>query len=475
MKTVFASILATLLVSTVTLCDEPKEKAQAPAWRQAMTKPNTIYNISDNTLAGLKFTFPGGTIPTQFSNHDGEAGTGGTIFGYGGGAHFRSVGKNGVIVFGSGGENFAGNMTGALNLNGDVAHYEVWQQPTYRLKAEEGAEFYWSPKDAGKLPEKSRFPHLKFDKAKWDGKFPMAIGNWVYSGPMKYVEPAKEVPLGIYRYDHHCYIPAEYTGLGTGVWFIPNAYYMAPGFYYGFDKALSAELWPSGAKKGYSYYQREDTKAWVRLPDAVPESLIHGGFGKQAVGFSSKHKKVVVPHRGARGDCGVFDVSGGIAKGTWSLKPSPKKGSGTVSIYCGKSAMSNGHPRNRAFFVWYFGAASSLNILDLDDRAYPTYSVKLALNGSGQGFGLHYIPALDKFISFGVSGSPAKAHCQLITIPDDLSDTKAYKVENLPLALAPKVDLATSYTSAGMVQYVEKLNCVVFMAVKQPAKAFWIK
>ena len=40
---------------------------------------------------------------------------------------------------------------------------------------------------------------------------------------------------------------------------------------------------------------------------------------------------------------------------------------------------------------------------------------------------------------------------------------------------APGVDLTSSYTSAGMVQDVEKLNCVVFLAVYKPAKAFWIK
>ena len=53
------------------------EQAQMPAWRRKMTAPNTIYDISDNTIISLKCTFPGGTIPAQFSNGDGEAGTGG--------------------------------------------------------------------------------------------------------------------------------------------------------------------------------------------------------------------------------------------------------------------------------------------------------------------------------------------------------------------------------------------------------------
>ena len=63
-------------------------EAPLPKWRESMKEPNIIYDISDNTLISLKFTFPGGVIPTQFSNSDGEPGTGGTIFGYGGGALF---------------------------------------------------------------------------------------------------------------------------------------------------------------------------------------------------------------------------------------------------------------------------------------------------------------------------------------------------------------------------------------------------
>jgi hypothetical protein len=452
-----------------------------PKWRKAMIEPNTIYDISDNTLVSLKFTFPGGKIPTQFSNSDGEAGTGGTIFGYGGGALFGGVGKYGVLVFGSGGENFSGNMTGALKLDGDVAHYEVWQQPIYCTKAEPGAEFYWDPKAAAELPENRRIPHLKFDKSNWDGQFPMAIGNWIYPAPVKYLELADQVPLGQYRYDQHCFIPAEFTGLKTGVWFIPSVCFTAPGFYYGPDKKVLADFWPSGKKKWYAHYQREDTKAWSRMSVPVPETVGPGSFSSQVVGFSTKHKKVIVPYQGVNGDTGVFDVSAGVEKGAWSVKPAQRKGNGTHGLRCGqKSTMSNGHPRNRALFVWYGGCPyggtpTTLCILDLDDPAYPTYAVKLPLKGGGERIGLHYIPSMDRFISFGVGGSPAQVYCQKITIPDKLDDFDAYKVEDLPLAAAPGVDLVSSYTNSGMVQYVEKLDCIVFLATNKPAKAFFVK
>ncbi len=459
----------------------PAPEAPWPKWRRAMSAPNTIYDISDNTIASLTFTFLSNEIPAQFSNCDGAAGTGRTIFGYGGGAHFRGVGPMGVIVFGAGGENFAGNMTGALNLNGDVAHFEVWQQPTYRVKAEPGAEFYWNPKEAEALSEKRKFPLLKFDKTKWDGGFPVIIGGWVYPAPVKYVEPATEVPRAQSRYAQPCFTPAEATGLGTGVWFIPSAHFMAPGFYYGIDPVLCADLWPSGKKKWYAHYQREDTKAWTRISTPVPAHVGPGSFSSQVVGFSAKYKQVIVPLQGPNAETGVFDLSAGVSKGTWSVKPSPKKGDGQAHIRCGqKSAMSNGHPRNRAFFVWYSGnygeAPNGLNILDLDDPAYPIYALKLpGLKGGGERFGLHYIPALDKFISFGVGGNPAQAFCQKITVPEKLSDTASYKVEDLPLSAAPGVDLTSSYTNSGMVQYLENLNCIVFLATARPAKAFVVK
>lgn len=460
----------------------PQADPAWPQWRRTMTEPNTIYDISSNTIASIRFTFPGGKIPAQFSNSDGAAGTGGTIFGYGGGALFRGVGPYGALVFGSGGENFSGNMTGALRLDGDVAHYEVWQQPIYGTNAEPGAEFYWNPEEARALPENRRIPHLQFDKAtNWDGQFPMAIGDWIYPAPVKYLELADQVPLGQYRYDQHCFIPAEYTGLGTGVWFIPGVCFTAPGFYYGPDKKVLADFWPSGKKKWYAHYQREDNKAWARLAIPTPETIGPGSFSSQVVGFSAKHRKVIVPCQGVNGDTGVFDLSAGLTNGTWSVKPAVRKGNGTHALRCGqKSAMSNGHPRNRAFFVWYGagpygGTPESLCILDLDDPAYPTYAVKLPLKGAGERIGLHYIPSLDAFIAFGIWGHPAQILCQKIVIPDKLDDFDAYKVEDLPLAVAPGVDLTSSYTNSGMVQYVEKLHCIVFLAVHTPAKAFWIR
>lgn len=451
-----------------------------PKWREAMKEPNIIYDISDNTLVSLKFTFPGGTIPTQFSNSDGEPGTGGTIFGYGGGALFNGVGKYGVLVFGAGGENFSGNMTGALNLNGDIAHYEVWQQPIYRTKAEPGAEFYFAPKEAETIPEGRKFPHLKFDKTKWDGKFPLAIGGWIYPAPVKHYELADKVPLGQYRYDQHCFIPKEYSGLGAGVWFIPSACFTAPGFYYGPGKEILADFWPSGKKMWHSHFQREDNKAWDRLSVPVPESVGPGSFSSQVVGFSFKHKKIFIPYQGVNGDTGIFDLSTGVEKGTWSVKPSPRKGNGIVALRCGqKSAVSNGHPRNRALFAWYNGPLSkdpdNLCIMDLDDPTLPTYAIKLPLKGLGERIGLHYIPTMDKFISFGICGNPAQVFLQKITIPDNLDNLDGYKVEDLPLAAAPGVDLVSAYTNSGMVQYIEKLNCIVLLATNKPAKAFWIK
>ena len=476
MRICLPAILA-LIAATATAAE-----SSWPKWRQAMTEPNTIYDISSNTIASIKFTFPGGAIPAQFSNSDGAAGTGGTIFGYGGGALFRGVGTNGAIVFGSGGENFSGNMTGVLWLDGDVAHYEVWQQPTYCTNAAPGAEVYWNPKEAEALPENRKIAHLKFDKAtNWDGQFPMAIGGWVYPAPVKYLELADQVPLGQYRYDQHCFIPAEFTGLGAGVWFIPSACFTAPGFYYGPDKKVLADFWPSGKKKWYSHFQREDTRAWARLSVPVHETVGPGSFSSQVVGFSAKYRKVIIPYQGQNGDTGVFDLTNGVTNGVWSVKAAVRKGNSPHALRCGqKSAMSNGHPRNRAIFVWYgsgpyAGTPESLCIMDLDDPAYPTYAVKLPLKGAGERIGLHYIPSMDKFIAFGIWGNPAQIMCQKITIPDKLDDFGAYKVEEMTLTAAPGVDLVSPYTNSGMVQYVEKLNCIVFLAVNKPAKAFFVK
>lgn len=478
------ALILCVFMAQLTCAGESAANATSPSewpkWRRDMTEPNTIYDISDNTLASIKFAFPDGVIPTQFSNSDGEAGTGGTIYGYGGGALFSGIGKHGVLVFGSGGENFSGNMLGVLNLNSDRAHYGVWQEPIYATKAIPGAEFYWDPKAAESLPEGRRFPHLKFDKTKWDGKFPLAIGGWIYPAPVKYLELADQVPLGQYRYDQHCFIPKEYTGLGAGVWFIPSANFTAPGFYYGPEKEVLADFWPSGKKKWYAHYQREDNKSWKRSPVPVPESIGPGSFSSQVVGFSNKHKKVVVPWQGQNADTGVFDLSAGIEKGTWSVVQSPRKGNAAPGMRTGqKSAMSNGHPRNRAFFVWYKGSydksPENLCVMDLDDPALPIYGVKLPLKGQGERFGLHYIPSKNKFISFGIYGNPAQVFLQQITIPDSLADMDGYKIEELPLTGAPGVDLVSAYTNSGMVQYVEKLDCVVFLATRTPAKAFWLK
>lgn len=447
-----------------------------PNWRKRMTSPGTIYNISVNSISTIYFTFPGGEIPSQFSNNDGAAGSGATINGYGGGQWFRDVGDYGVVVFGSGGENFAGNMTGALNLNGAAARLEVWQQPAYSTTPGPGVEFYWNPESAAALPANRRFTTYNFNAASWDKVFPVAIDGWVYSYPMKYVEPLPGVPLGQYRYDQHCFIPKEYTGLGTGVWFIPSSFFMTPGFYYGSNDALMTDFWPGGGKKWYSHYQREDDKAWAHCETPVPEGMAYGSFGNQHVGFSNKYRKVAVPLNGPGGTTGVFDVSRGVENGSWSLQGGTIYG-GSQGGRIGKSAVSNGHPRNRSFMVWlygdYSGSPSGLHVLDFDDPALPVYNVALSgLKGSGENLGVHYIPGLNKFILFSVGTT---AFCQKITVPDDLSNTAGYSVEDVSLALGTGVDLTTSYTASGMVQYIENMNCIVFMGVSRPAKAFWLE
>jgi hypothetical protein len=372
-------------------------------------------------------------------------------------------------------------MTGGLDLNADVAHFSPWNQPAYSLSAADSTEFYWNPTDAAALPANRRFTNYNFDTTTWDRVFPVAINSWVYARPMKYVEPLPGVPLGQYRYDQHCFIPAQYTGMGTGVWFIPTAYFMTPGFYYGSSNALMTDFWPSGRKKWYSHYQREDNKAWAHLDTPIPEFMGTGGFGGQVVCFSEKYRLVVSPLMGTNQQTGLFDCSHGVVNGTWTLKPSVERGysypSNWAYVKIGKSALSNGHPRNRSFMVWFTGGYSAppvgFNILDLDDPAFPTYKVmKSNLKGYGENYGLHYVPSGNKFYLFGASDT---AYCQAITIPDDLSDTAAYVIQDVPLSKAVGVDMTSSYTAAGFVQYVENLDCFVFMAVNRPAKAFFVE
>lgn len=451
-----------------------------PGWRTRMAKPNTLYDISDNTLGELHFFDAGAQIPTQFANaDDGFAGSGGGILGYGGGVLFRDRGPFGVIAFGSGGHNFAGNYTGALDLNRDLAHYEIFQPPLYADHPTPGAEFYWSPTDAAALPAKNQFPHVAFDATKFDGTYPVAIGGWVYPGPVKYLETATNVPTGQYRYDQHFYIPKQFTGLGTGVWFIPANLFITPGFIYGIDGALCSDFWPGGGKKFYSHYQREDTKAWGRTASAIPAGMSPGGFypgffGGSA-GFSEKHKLVFVP-AGSSNEAAVFDLSNGLEQGTWAWRSCALK-SQWRGHALGKSAMSNGHPRNRAFYVWY-GVDNTINVVDLDDPTYPLYAVPLpgllaGPSNLGERAGLHYVPRLDRFVAFGISGSTA--YCQKLKVPDDLSDFASYQLETVALEAAPGVDLSGAYTPSGLVQYVESLDAFVVLSRGSPAKAFRVE
>jgi hypothetical protein len=308
---------------------------------------------------------------------------------------------------------------------------------------------------------------------------------------MKYDELADKVPTGQYRYAEHCYIPAEYTGLGTGVWFIPNSYKSAPGFRDDPAKEVCdpADVWPSGRKKWYAHYQREDTKAWGRVPEPVPEAVngwLNPGAVPGCAEFCVKHKKVIVPC-GRDCDAAVFDLSQGIEKGTWSMKTCAKTGR-WPDPGPGKCAVSNGHPRGRAILVWFGIKADrkpSLNIMDLDDPKYTTHVVvlpELKHHTVGESATLHYLPSMDRFLSFGIwsanygTAKEKTIYCQKITIPDNLADTAAYKIEDVPLVPAPGVEFGrTAVGLYGKCQYHEDLNCMIFMVVDRPAKAFWVK
>lgn len=477
--------------SPTALAGEATSAADWPAWRKAMREPSTIYDISDNAIPDIRYEWPGGEIPRGFAtSDDGERGTGATTTGYSGGTLFRGVGRWGVMAYGSGGHDTVANQIGCLNLNADPPHFEVWQQPIYRLKPTPGAECYWSPRDAAALPKNRRFAYGEFDPRRWDKKFPLAIDGWVYGGPMRFDELDDRVPTGQYRYAQHCYIPAECTGLGAGVWFIPNSYKSAPGFRDDPAKELCdpTDFWPSGRKKWYAHYQREDTKAWGRLKVPTPE-VVNGWLNPGACPGTAecciKHKKLIVPC-GSQCDVAVLDLSAGLEKSAWSIQPCAKAGS-WPDPGAGKCAVSNGHPRNRAILVWFGIKANnqpSLNIMDLDDPKWTTHVVVLPglkHHTVGESAALHYIPSIDRFVAFGLFGADygrAKQKtlfCQKITIPDNLADTAGYRLEDVPLKLAPGVDFGrTAVGLYGKCQYHDGLDCIVFMVVDRPAKAFWI-
>lgn len=467
-----------------------------PAWRKAMTQPNTIYDISDNSTKYLDYTFPGGVLyrnggvisgPDSCIADQFVYGALGTVGAYCGGVLLKGAGSYGVMTSGAGGHNSVGNTIGDLNLNGDMAHYEVWQQPTYSLTPGPGIECYWGPNDTAAMPANRKFPMYAFDHQippTWDGGFPVATGAWIYSYPVKYLEFFDGVPMGQFRYDQHCYIPAEYTGLGTGVWFIPANIFNGPGIIYGINSVLldpsslwdatldTPAVWAASNQKYYSHYQREDNKAWAHTPYPIVRGHAPT-FGGNAR-FCEKYRTLVVPATNSS-NVELLDLSSGIERGVWSLKPTHVIGREMTYVQ-GKSDLSNGHPDNRAFYV--LSGCRGLTILDLDDPTYPWYNHStgtdscVTFDGSG---GISYIPALNKWVRFEVA-IDLSTYCHEITIPNDLGDSASYVVENVPLTLAPGVVLEDCHQgSNGQTQYVEALDCIVFMSANQPAKAFWLQ
>lgn len=101
-----------------------------------MTKPNALYDISDNAVADPWFFDAGAEVPTQFTNADDAlSGSGPSILGYRGGVLFRGCGAFGVLRPGV-------DLSGAYTASG-LVQYVASLNAFVLLSSNSPAEAFW--------------------------------------------------------------------------------------------------------------------------------------------------------------------------------------------------------------------------------------------------------------------------------------------------------------------------------------------
>ena len=365
-----------------------------PAWRQAMTSLDTLYNVSaaPPSQANSSIAFPGGIVPYGFSTNEDYGWD--VMSGYSSGVLLEDVGGPfGTMVFGTGGHTRIQNQILSLGISDDVPAFGWFQQPYFETSAVNGAELYYNRAEFNALPANRKTgdgggTEVAMTTA-WlasGAVFPMGYEGWIFPRKLVYGQLGKNNPHG-FRYMTPNYVPSAMTGTGAGAYLVveapqgPFSQGWLPSGASTADMVDPSARWPSGGRKWPVWCKDVFSGVWTRLAGGYQPDYSAYGFIRQHTAVAADQKRVYVSVDVGGGTAAYWfiDFTNGIAGATISKLITP-----TTNVAPNRGAtgaFTAGHPDGR--HLWYWPDLlnpSGLIVQDLDSGTQTRLSVGQGLN-----------------------------------------------------------------------------------------------
>jgi hypothetical protein len=336
-----------------------------PAWRQAMTQFDMLYNVSAGVpnSANGSLVFPGGVVPRGFGTID-SAGWD-VMSGYSSGVVIDDVGGAfGTVVFGTGGHTRIQNQILSLSISNDAPEFGWFQQPYFETSAVNGAELYYNRAEFDALPSNRKTGNGGGTEtemtAAWlaaGGGFPMGYEGWIFPGKLVHGQLGNNNPHG-FRYMAPNYIPAAMSGTGAGAYVVveapqgPFAQSWRPDGSTVADMVDPTALWPSGRRKWPIWCKNVQTRRWSRLEGGYQPDYIGYGFIRQHTAVARDQKRIYVSVDVGGGTAAYWfiDFADGVAGARVSSLITPRAAVAPNRATTG--AFTGGHPDQRHLWYW---------------------------------------------------------------------------------------------------------------------------
>lgn len=420
-----------------------------PAWREAMTATDTLYNVSSGPPedANPKIVWPNGLRPYGFG--DSNAGWD-VMSGYSSGVLIEALGEFGTMVYGTGGHTRLQNQLLSLNISDDAPEFDWFQQPYFEVSEANGAELYFNQAEFAALPANRKTgdgdgTEEQMTQA-WlaaGAQFPMGYCGWMFPRKLVTGQLGKNNPHG-FRYCAPCYVPPSVTG-GSGEYLVveapqgPFSLSWAPSGAANSDMLDASAMWPSGRRKWPIWIKDVATGVWAKLAAPQPDYPAYG-FVRQHTVCVPDMKRVYVSVDVAGGTAAwwYIDFSNGIAGATVSDLVQPSQSANPVRMNDGALMVKNGR------HLWYWleiNDPSMLIFQDLDTGLQHRFTLNTPITPSGANASgntsLQYDAAHHRLLLLCRDPAPK---CLSISIPqDDPLNAAGYVVTEKTIAIDASV------------------------------------
>lgn len=438
----------------------------APAWRQAMTATNTVYEVGDDAdVSASKIVWPAAGANNFLMNGGGDSNPALLHFSYGSSVFVPELGAFGTMIFGSTGEACVTNQLTQWSLSDDAPTWDFFQQPEYAISSAEaisvGADAYYSEADYAALASDHKISDEAAFSATWDGSFPVGYKNWVIR--RKHTDSfTGNVRPHWFRYDMPRYIPPAMTGTANGAIVVTQR----SGIYGPFGQGPTpsgatasqwfANVWGSGNPKYPLHAIDVVTKGWQKLSTFVPDFT--GYTGDTAASRScvdEANKRIYYQtYNGSNHATYYADFSSGLAGMTVSspldmtdLAGGPGLSQGANSLLVVPTIGPNAGRR-----LWYFKSNSpNMALMDLDTNTLRVLAIT-GLPSFAPWWDFSYDAAGNRLIITVMTSGAADNY--IMSIPTDPTDAASYSVTHTSLSFASGVTQETA--AIGAWQYGER-------------------